>query len=148
MPERDTFNLQRFVDAHNSSYTQARAELAAGDKRSHWMWFIFPQVRGLGYSAMSQRYAMSGLDEAPAYLRHSLLGLRLRECAALVHAVEGRSLDQIFGYPDDLKFQSSMTLFAAADEDKHSVFQASLDKFCYGRTDAKPLAALATNSRQ
>jgi uncharacterized protein (DUF1810 family) len=137
MPE-DVFNLQRFVDAQASTYEQVRAELAAGQKRSHWMWFIFPQIQGLGSSAMAQRYAISGLEEARAYLQHPMLGPRLKECTALVNAVEGRTLEEIFGYPDDLKFQSSMTLFAEAEEAR-GVFAEALDRYAAGRRDAATL---------
>jgi uncharacterized protein (DUF1810 family) len=137
MPE-DVFNLQRFVDAQASTYEQVRAELAAARKRSHWMWFIFPQIQGLGSSAMAQRYAISGLEEARAYLKHPMLGPRLKECTALVNAVEGRTLEEIFGYPDDLKFQSSMTLFAEAEETRE-VFAEALDRYAAGRRDAATL---------
>ncbi len=142
MAEQDDFHLQRFADAQASTYAQAQAELAAGEKRSHWMWFIFPQVRGLGFSATAQRYAISGLEEARAYLRHPLLGARLRECTALVNAAEGRSLNQIFGYPDDLKFHSSVTLFAVAETEPDNVFQAALIKYFNGRRDARTLQEL------
>ena len=122
-------NLQRFVDAQASTYEQARAELAAGEKRTHWMWFIFPQIQGLGLSSMAQRFAISGLAEAVAYLAHPVLGPRLRECTALVNTVQGRSLDQIFGYPDNLKFHSSVTLFAEAERLPASVFRQALEKY-------------------
>ncbi len=138
----DPFHLQRFLETQVSAYAQARSELASGEKRSHWMWFIFPQIRGLGSSPMAQRYAISGLEEAQAYLAHPLLGPRLRECTALVSAVNGRTLQQIFGYPDDLKFHSSMTLFAAADPDDQNVFRAALGKYCGGKPDGRTLAAL------
>ena len=138
----DPFELQRFVDAQQGSYPQARAELAAGDKRSHWMWFIFPQIAGLGFSSMAQRYAISGLDEAGAYLAHPLLGPRLRECTALVNAVQGRPLGQIFGSPDDMKFHSSMTLFARATEDSSSEFHAALKKYFAGKEDAATVSRL------
>ncbi len=143
MPD-DPFHLRRFVDAQVSTYTQARAELAAGEKRSHWMWFIFPQIGGLGSSAMAQCYAISSLQEAQAYLLHPALGPRLRECTALVNAAADRTLNQIFGYPDDLKFHSSMTLFAAADETPDSVFRAALDRHCGEKSDARTLALLAS----
>ena len=110
----DPFHLDRFVEAQAPVFDRVRAELAAGEKRTHWMWFIFPQVRGLGSSFMAQRFAISGLDEAGAYLRHALLGPRLRECTRLVNAQSGHSVGEIFGSPDDLKFRSSMTLFADA----------------------------------
>jgi uncharacterized protein (DUF1810 family) len=131
----DQFNLERFVEAQASTYEQVRAELAAGLKRSHWMWFTFPQIRGLGSSAMAQRYAISGLEEARAYLKHAVLGPRLKECTKLVNAVEGRTLEEIFGYPDDLKFHSSMTLFAAVDEPR-GVFAEALDRYAAGQRDA------------
>jgi uncharacterized protein (DUF1810 family) len=108
----DPYHLQRFVDAQASCFAQVRTELLAGKKQTHWMWFIFPQLRGLGSSAMAQRFAISGPAEAHAYLNHSVLGDRLRDCTALVNAVDSRSVHDIFGYPDDLKFHSSVTLFA------------------------------------
>jgi uncharacterized protein (DUF1810 family) len=110
----DPFNLQRFITAQASTYERARAELARGRKTSHWMWFIFPQIRGLGNSHMAVTYAISSIEEARAYLAHPVLGPRLRECVQLVNEVEGASLVEIFGRPDDLKFRSSMTLFARA----------------------------------
>src|ERR1700761_459059 len=113
----DPFDLQRFVDAQDSCYAQVLSELAAGKKRSHWMWFMFPQIQGLGSSGIAQRFAISGIEEARAYLDHPVLGTRLRECTALVNAVAGRSVEDIFGYPDDLKFRSSVTLFARAAKD-------------------------------
>src|SRR5271155_3045033 len=115
MPEdKLPFNLHRFLDAQADVFEQARSELAAGKKRSHWMWFIFPQIRGLGSSPTAQHFAISGLGEAVAYLNHPILGARLRECTELVNAVQGRSVSEIFGYPGDLKFHSSVTLFAQA----------------------------------
>jgi len=129
----DAYHLQRFVDAQASCFAQVCSELAAGQKRTHWMWFIFPQMRGLGSSSMAVRFALSGLDEAKAYLAHPLLGARLRECTALVNAVEGRPVGEIFGYPDDLKFHSSMTLFAQAADDQ--VFVAALRKYFGGAPD-------------
>jgi uncharacterized protein (DUF1810 family) len=146
--EIDPFNLQRFIDAQQSSYEQARAELAAGAKRSHWMWFIFPQIHGLGSSAMAQRYAISGLPEAVAYLEHPCLGPRLRECTALVNAGQSRTLEQILGYPDDLKFHSSVTLFeraagscpSARPED--SVFQQALDRYFASQPDQATILRL------
>jgi uncharacterized protein (DUF1810 family) len=110
----DPYDLQRFVDAQHPVYAQVCNELRAGRKRSHWMWFVFPQIQGLGESAMSQRYAISTLAEAEAYLRHPILGDRLRECTRLVNLIEGRSIEEIFGYPDYLKFWSSMSLFEHA----------------------------------
>src|SRR5450631_364156 len=108
----DAHDLQRFVDAQNPVLKQVFAELRGGQKRSHWMWFIFPQLRGLGQSNMATKFAISSRQEAAAYLKHGVLGARLRECTGIVNLVEGRSISQIFGPPDDLKFRSSMTLFA------------------------------------
>lgn len=124
----DPYHLQRFVDAQDSCYAQVHSELAAGNKRSHWMWFVFPQIQGLGSSAMAQRFAISGIEEAKAYLDHPLLGARLRECTGLVNGLTGRAIDDIFGYPDDLKFHSSVTLFARA-ADGPSVFAEALGKY-------------------
>jgi len=142
MTDMDTFHLQRFLDAQATTYIQARAELAAGEKHSHWMWFIFPQIHGLGFSSMAQRYAISNLDEARAYLAHPVLGPRLRECTALVNAAQGRTLDQIFGYPDDLKFHSSVTLFAHADGTSDNVFSEALSKYFQGSKDSGTLNQL------
>jgi uncharacterized protein (DUF1810 family) len=133
----DPYDLQRFVDAQASCFAQVRSELAAGQKRSHWMWFVFPQIRGLGSSPMALQFAISGLDEARAYLMHPVLGSRLRDCTALVNAVEGRSISDIFGYPDDLKFHSSVTLFrrAASNNFDDQVFAAALAKYFAGVPD-------------
>src|SRR2546425_8541472 len=110
----DPYNLQRFVDAQEPFYEEVCRELREGYKRSHWMWFIFPQIKGLGHSPMANKFAISSLQEAEAYLNHPILGPRLRECSRLVTLLEGRSIDQIFGSTDSLKFRSSMTLFAHA----------------------------------
>lgn len=136
-----SFDLQRFVDAQAPVYDAVLAELRAGRKCSHWMWFIFPQIAGLGRSAMALRYAIASLGEAKAYLAHPLLGARLRECSALVAAIEGRTANAIFAYPDDLKFHSSMTLFAQASP-ADTVFQACLDKYFGGAPDAATLQRL------
>lgn len=135
-PER--FGLDRFVRAQAGVYEQACAELRAGRKRTHWMWFIFPQIKGLGSSEMAVRYAISSIEEARAYLEHPVLGPRLRECAGIVVSLEGRTIDQIFGYPDDLKFHSSMTLFSKAAEisEEDLVFSQALDKYFDGKEDA------------
>ena len=132
----DPYDLQRFVAAQDTgrSYQQATAELRHGRKTGHWMWFVFPQIQGLGHSATARRYAISSLDEARAYLNHPVLGARLRECTALVNACTGRSLDEIFGFPDNRKFQSSMTLFAHAALD-NQVFLTALEKYCGGQFD-------------
>ncbi len=132
--EKDPHNLQRFVDAQNPVYGQVCAELRAGRKRSHWMWFVFPQIQGLGYSPLARKFAISSLEEAKAYLDHPILGPRLRECCRLVNLVEGRSIEEIFGYPDDLKFRSAMTLFAHAGPDNR-IFQDALEKYCDGEDD-------------
>lgn len=138
----DPFDLKRFVDAQQPVYGDVVDELRGGRKRSHWMWFVFPQLRGLGGSAMAVRFGIGSLDEARAYLGHELLGPRLRECARLVTAVQGRSIGQIFGSPDDLKLCSSMTLFAHATEDNQD-FVAVLDKYYDGREDRHTLERLA-----
>ena len=137
----DAYHLQRFIDAQDACIAEVRAELLAGRKRSHWMWFVFPQIQGLGLSSMAQRFAISGLDEARAYLAHPVLGNRLRDCTALVNAVTNRTIDDIFGYPDDLKFHSSVTLFARAVEGP-SVFAEALTKHCNGVPDQATLDRL------
>lgn len=114
------FDLARFIEAQRGSYDQALAELTAGEKRSRWMWFIFPQLAGLGTSAMAQHYAISGLDEARAYLRHPVFGERLRTCTAAVNAITGRTAHQVFGSPGDMKFRSSMTLFGRAGQNERN----------------------------
>ena len=138
----DRFQLQRFVDAQQPVYAAVLSELRSGRKRSHWMWFIFPQVAGLGHSATSRTFAVSSLAEAGAYLAHPTLGPRLRECAALVGSIEGRSIEQIFGHPDDLKFHSSMTLFARAAP-QEPIFASCLQKYFSGQPDARTLALLS-----
>jgi len=135
----DEFNLARFVQAQEPVYAKALAELRAGHKRSHWMWFIFPQIQGLGSSDMAQRYAIASEDEAAAYLAHPVLGPRLRECAGIVAALDGPSAHDIFGDPDQLKFRSSMTLFADVAPDE-AVFQACIDKYFDGEADPETLA--------
>ena len=137
----DRFDLQRFVAAQEGSYAQALRELQAGAKRSHWMWFIFPQVTGLGSSAMARRYAIRGLDEARAYLGHPVLGARLRACTDAVLGVSGRSVQAIFGSPDDLKFRSSMTLFAQA-RPADGRFRQALERYFDGADDPHTLARL------
>ena len=140
--QSDPFDLQRFVDAQERIYDTVIAELTAGRKRSHWMWFVFPQLRGLGSSPTAMRFAISSADEARAYLTHELLGSRLRECARLVSQIEGRSAEDIFGWPDDLKLRSSMTLFARASDD-NADFVAVLEKFYGGELDPETLARLS-----
>jgi uncharacterized protein (DUF1810 family) len=137
----DRHHLQRFVDAQSRVYAQVCSELRKGDKQGHWMWFIFPQIKGLGSSATAARFAISSREEAVAYLDHPILGPRLRECTRLVTLVEARSLDQIFGYPDDLKFRSSMTLFAQVTAD-NQIFLDALEKYCGGEFDSLTLERL------
>lgn len=134
-------DFQHFLDAQSSTYAQARMELASGQKRTHWMWFVFPQIAGLGSSHMAKRYAIRNLHEAEAYLQHPVLGPRLRDCTSLVLAVHGRTLQQIFGTPDDLKFHSSISLFAhAAPHDP--IFKAALLRFFDGVPDPATLSRL------
>lgn len=136
------YKLERFVAAQEPLYSQVLAELRAGAKRSHWMWFVFPQIAGLGFSAMAQRYALGSLDEARAYLAHPVLGPRLRDCVRLVLEAEGRDAGAIFGTPDDAKFRSSLTLFARAAPGE-ALFGDALDKYYGGAEDAATLAKLA-----
>jgi uncharacterized protein (DUF1810 family) len=140
-PTADPFHLKRFVDAQAHVFPQVLAELREGRKRSHWMWFIFPQIAGLGSSDMARRFAISGRAEGLAYLAHPTLGARLRETTSLVNQVSGSPIDAIFGYPDDLKFRSSMTLFAAV-EPAEEVFRRALDKYFAGEPDAATLRLL------
>ena len=144
--QEDPFNLARFTDAQERVYGTAMLELRSGRKQSHWMWFIFPQVAGLGYSSMAQRYAIGGLDEAWAYLNHPVLGARLRECAEAVICVEGRSASEIFGPPDDLKLRSSITLFAHVSG-PDSVFARVLAKYFGGVQDAETLRRLGQSAK-
>jgi uncharacterized protein (DUF1810 family) len=138
----DPHNLQRFVTAQAPVYDRVLAELRAGRKQTHWMWFIFPQLRGLGHSDMARRFAIASLAEADAYLQHAVLGRRLRECSALVAQIEGRTIGQIFGSPDDMKFHSCMTLFAQTNDDR-AIFLQCLDKYFGGEMDRATLAGLA-----
>ena len=135
------FDLQRFVDAQDTVYDTVRAELRAGHKRSHWMWYIFPQLAGLGRSETARHYALSGLEEAQAYLAHPLLGRRLEECCRILTGIEGRTASAIFGYPDDLKLHSSLTLFAQAAPEQ-PLFVACLEKYFNGQRDAATLKLL------
>ena len=137
----DPYGLQRFVDAQNPVYDKVCSELRDGRKKSHWMWFIFPQIEGLGSSELARRFAISSLAEAAAYLQHPVLGPRLAECTKLVNHVEGRTIEQIFGYPDDLKFRSSMTLFAHATPDNR-VFLDALQKYSKGEFDPATMERL------
>ena len=137
----DTYNLQRFVEAQDQVYERVVEELSSGRKRSHWMWYIFPQLEGLGFSIASRRYGISGLDEAKAYLAHPLLGSRLKECTNLMLGIEGESVDRVLGHPDDLKFRSSMTLFSRASLGE-TLFDEAIDKYFAGDQDAKTLQLL------
>ena len=134
MKEDDSFGLERFLEAQESVHQRVLTELRRGQKSSHWMWFVFPQIRGLGRSPMAERYAIRSLEQARAYLDHPVLGPRLRECTQLVNAVEGRSIEEIFGEPDNMKFRSSMTLFSQAADDK-KVFLDALQKYFGGEFD-------------
>jgi uncharacterized protein (DUF1810 family) len=136
----DSFDLQRFLDAQSPVYPRVLAELRCGQKQSHWMWFIFPQFAGLGHSAMAQRFAIASGGEAAAYLGHPVLGHRLRECTALVNAIDGRAIREILGTPYDLKFRSSMTLFGAVSTDPE--FATAISKFYDGRPDQATLDLL------
>jgi uncharacterized protein (DUF1810 family) len=142
MSAPDPFGLERFLDAQDGVYGQVLAELRTGRKASHWMWFIFPQIDGLGHSATARHFAIRGLAQARAYLAHPVLGARLAECTRLVNAVAGASAHDIFGSPDDLKFRSSMTLFELAADDP-SEYRTALDRYYAGQADARTVALAA-----
>ena len=137
----DPYDLQRFVTAQNPVYEQVCAELRNGRKESHWIWFIFPQLRGLGHSPVAKTFGIASREEAEAYLQHPVLGPRLRECTRFVNAVKRRSVNQIFGYPDDLKFRSSMTLFGNVTPD-NQIFKDALEKYFGGEPDRLTLERL------
>ena len=137
----DHFDLTRFITAQEMVYSRVLFELRNARKRTHWMWFIFPQIDGLGNSSTTKHYAIKSIEEAQEYLNHPLLGKRLKECAETVLAIEGRSISEIFGYPDDMKLKSSMTLFSSlANSD--SVFVSILDKYFNGERDIRTLNLL------
>ncbi len=136
--DRGPYDLSRFVSAQEGVYERVLAELRGGLKRTHWMWYIFPQIDGLGYSPTARHYAVKSLEEARLYLSHPVLGARLVECAESVLCVHGRSASDIFGYPDDMKLQSSMTLFALVSGPR-SAFERVLDKYYQGKRDAATL---------
>jgi uncharacterized protein (DUF1810 family) len=138
----DEYNLQRFLEAQDHVYDAVLDELRTGGKSSHWMWYIFPQITGLGHSGTAQKFAITSLAEAKAYLQHPILGPRIRECTQLVLNVEGRSAEQIFGYPDHLKFRSCLTLFMTATTD-NKVFKDALLKYFDGTPDTLTLDILA-----
>ena len=137
----DPYNLKRFVEAQEPVIEDVKRELRSGRKRTHWMWFVFPQIAGLGSSQMSRRYAISSREEAQAYLAHPVLGPRLRECTEIVNGIEGRSANDVFGSPDDLKFRSSMTLFDAVANDP-TPFRTALERY-YDEPDPKTLQLLS-----
>ena len=134
----DPFDLDRFISAQERVYDRVLTELRSGQKRSHWMWYIFPQIDGLGHSSTTKHYSIKTMEEARHYINHSILGTRLLECADAVLTTEGRSISEIFGYPDDLKLKSCMTLFAAV-ADPGSVFDRVLDKYFDGQRDNRTL---------
>ncbi|MDQ2642614.1 MAG: DUF1810 domain-containing protein [Myxococcota bacterium] len=135
----DQFHLARFLTAQDGVYASVVKELREGTKTSHWMWFVFPQVRGLGKSATAERFALSGVDEAVAYVGHPVLGARLRECVEIVNGLRGLSALQVFGTPDDLKFRSSMTLFAVAAPNER-LFREALSRYYGGEPDQRTLS--------
>jgi uncharacterized protein (DUF1810 family) len=139
--QNDPFHLNRFLQAQQNDYGSALAEIRAGRKTAHWMWFIFPQFRGLGFSATSQHFAIKSLEEAESYLAHPILGPRLLECCEALMEIEGRTAQQIFGSPDDVKLKSCATLFARASA-PDSVFERLLEKYFDGQSDAKTLELL------
>jgi uncharacterized protein (DUF1810 family) len=141
----DPYDLGRFQQAQEDDYEQALSEIASGRKRSHWMWYIFPQIDGLGFSSTARHYAIKSLDEARAYLDHPILGPRLLECAEAAVRVEGRSAREIFGSPDDLKLRSSATLFACVSP-PGSVFDRLLAKYYQGRRDDRTLQLLGIDA--
>ncbi len=134
----DPFDLHRFVEAQADSYARAVQELRSGRKRSHWMWFVFPQFDGLGSSATTRHFAIKSIAEARAYLRHPILGARIAECTTIANHIEGRTARQVFGAPDDLKFRSSMTLFELVSPPP-SVFASALEKYFAGVGDSRTL---------
>ncbi|WP_188260124.1 DUF1810 domain-containing protein [Azospirillum tabaci] len=142
MQTDNPFDLQRFVNAQGPVFATVLKELRDGRKRSHWMWFIFPQLRGLGRSATAEFYGIGSFDEARAYLAHPTLGPRLEEATRAVLAVQGRTLHEIFGSPDDMKFHSSMTLFASAADEAAALYREALARYCNGRMDEATLALL------
>ena len=143
----DPYDLHRFVQAQQDTYAQAVDELTDGRKTSHWMWFVFPQLRGLGRSPMATRFGIASIDEARAYLDHPLLGSRLKECVRLVLRIDGRSINEIFGSPDDMKFRSCMTLFDLAAP-QEAIFAEALQKYFGGTPDERTLTLLRQHGRE
>ena len=146
VPVTDPFDLQRFVTAQAPVFEIALAELRAATKRSHWMWFVFPQLRGLGRSSTAQFYGIASLDEARSYLAHPLLGPRLVLCTEMVVEIERPSLHAIFGSPDDMKFRSCATLFSLVADGADNSFRRALDRWCEGRPDERTLALIRLES--
>jgi uncharacterized protein (DUF1810 family) len=143
----DLYNLQRFVNAQQQVFESACRELRQGRKQSHWMWFVFPQIKGLGRSETAQKFTIRSREEAAAYLAHPILGPRLRECSRVVADLESLTAEDIFGYPDEMKFRSSMTLFAqvtVADKEDKEIFERCLEKYFQGEPDPATLAALGS----
>ena len=147
MTSSDRFNLGRFVTAQAQVFETVLDELQAGRKRTHWMWFIFPQLSGLGRSSTARFYGIGSIDEARAYLAHPTLGPRLHLCTRIVLASESSSLHAMFGSPDDMKFRSCMTLFSLATDDSDNAFRHALDRWCHGRPDEQTLALLNARGR-
>jgi len=147
MHSDDAFDLNRFVKAQDPVFDTVLNELSAGKKRTHWIWFVFPQLRDLGRSSTAQYYGIGSIDEARAYLAHAQLGPRLSACIQGVLAVENRSVNEIFGSPDDLKFHSSMTLFSVAAQDANSLFNQALRRFWAGNADEQTIALLRAQGR-
>jgi uncharacterized protein (DUF1810 family) len=143
----DGFNLDRFVDAQRDVYNQALTEIRNGRKQSHWMWFIFPQIAGLGSSPTSQYYAIASIDEAKAYLQHPVLGARLNECAQALMAIDGKSAEEVFGFPDNMKLRSSMTLFMTASG-RGSIYEQVLDKYFAGARDPETARLLGSSQNE
>ena len=143
----DPHNLERFIEAQRADYERALAEIRSGRKRSHWMWYIFPQIEGLGFSAMSQRYAVRSTAEARAYLEDPVLGARLRTCAEALVSLEGRSVEEIFGFPDDQKLRSCATLFGAVSP-AGSVFHRLLQKYFQGEWDPKTIEKIKAEGEE
>jgi len=142
----DPYKLKRFVEAQDPVYLRVLEELEQGRKRTHWMWFVFPQIAGLGFSAAAQRFAIASEREAAEYLRHPILGERLITCTQMVNRIQGRSVQQVFPYPDDLKFCSSMTLFSCIDDQDHG-FRAALQKYYDGKADPITLRILGRDGK-
>ncbi len=145
MNPNDPHDLNRFLSAQEGVYEMALSELKDGRKRTHWMWFIFPQIDGLGYSPTARRYSIKSKEEASQYLTHPVLGKRLLECTEAVLALRGGSVSEILGYPDDLKFKASMTLFEQV-AGPGSVFSSALDRYCHGERDEATLRLLEKHS--